>query len=108
MGEFLRELLFLAQVSSWVNLKITVRKRPETFTCGHYYPGASRTFAASRGLFNDNRVKVRILWDKCHKLTMKPVFSRIGLCSRNGKGLPILPILGVTALVLWGLLYGQP
>jgi hypothetical protein len=33
---------------------------------------------------------------------MKPVFSRIGLCSRNGKGLPILPILGVTALVLWG------
>jgi len=39
---------------------------------------------------------------------MKPVFSRIGLCSRNGKGLPILPILGVTALVLWGLLYGQP
>jgi len=64
MGEFL-DVISSSPVStgSWVNLKITVRKRPETFTCGHYYPGASRTFAASRGLFNDNRVKVRILWD---------------------------------------------
>ncbi len=26
----------------------------------------------------------------------------MGLCSRNGKGLPILPFLGVTALVVWG------
>src|SRR5579862_8362220 len=28
--------------------------------------------------------------------------SSLGLCSRNGKGLPILPFLGITALVVWG------
>jgi hypothetical protein len=40
MGEFL-DVISSSPVStgSWVNLKITVRKRPETFTCGHYYPG---------------------------------------------------------------------
>jgi LAGLIDADG DNA endonuclease family len=38
-------------------------------------------------------------------MTMKTLIksnSSLGLCSRNGKGLPILPFLGITALVVWG------
>jgi len=33
---------------------------------------------------------------------MKSILKPLGVSSRNGKGRNILPVLGVTALVLWG------